>query len=126
MKSQKPIRVALIVAAILAVIGLALLFYFGFEKLVVFILLAALVIGLIWIGAYYLVRWLQRRKQKKFDAGVAAREGIDDRKARVVKCRYFLGLTVAETAQVLEVSTRTVEADWELAKAWLRAEMNDS
>ena len=42
------------------------------------------------------------------------------RQADVVKFRYFLGLTVRETAALLSVSPRTVDADWQLAKAWLR------
>jgi RNA polymerase sigma factor (TIGR02999 family) len=38
---------------------------------------------------------------------------------RVVECRYFGGLSVAETAAALGVSVRTVKADWSLARAWL-------
>ena len=48
----------------------------------------------------------------------------DPRAAEVVKLRYFLGLTVEETADVLEVSPRTVDDDWQYAKAWLRKEMS--
>lgn len=44
---------------------------------------------------------------------------IDPRRARVVELRYFGGLTVDETADVLGVSPRTVEADWRFAAAWL-------
>ena len=47
----------------------------------------------------------------------------DPRMVEVVKYRYFLGLTVPETAKLLEVSPRTVNTDWEMAKAWLRREM---
>jgi RNA polymerase sigma factor (TIGR02999 family) len=46
-------------------------------------------------------------------------EQVDARLCRVVELRYFSGLTVEETAEVLSVSTRTVENDWNLAKAWL-------
>jgi len=46
-------------------------------------------------------------------------EQIDTRLCRVVELRYFSGLTVKETAEVLSVSARTVENDWNLAKAWL-------
>ena len=46
------------------------------------------------------------------------------RKADVVKFRYFLGLTVEETAKLLEVAPRTVDTDWQFAKAWLRREMD--
>lgn len=41
------------------------------------------------------------------------------RQARVVECRYFGGLSVAETAAALGVSPRTVKYDWALARAWL-------
>jgi RNA polymerase sigma factor (TIGR02999 family) len=44
---------------------------------------------------------------------------LDPRKARVVELRYFVGLSVQETADVLHVSPETVQRDWRLAKAWL-------
>lgn len=44
---------------------------------------------------------------------------LDDRKARVIELRYFGGLSVAETAEVLEVSRPTVVLDARLARAWL-------
>ena len=43
----------------------------------------------------------------------------DERESRVVELRYFGGLTISETAKVLDVSTPTVERDWALARAWL-------
>ncbi|MDQ3687356.1 MAG: sigma-70 family RNA polymerase sigma factor [Acidobacteriota bacterium] len=49
---------------------------------------------------------------------------VDNRKARVIEMRYFGGLSVEETAEVLEVSENTVIRDWALAKAWLRREMD--
>jgi RNA polymerase sigma factor (TIGR02999 family) len=45
------------------------------------------------------------------------------RKAEVVKLRYFLGFTVKETAQILETSPRTIDTDWNIAKAWLKREI---
>jgi RNA polymerase sigma factor (TIGR02999 family) len=48
---------------------------------------------------------------------------IDLRKARVVELRYFGGLSVEETAEVLKVSTVTVKRDWRTARAWLYREM---
>lgn len=45
---------------------------------------------------------------------------------RIVECRYFAGLTIPETAEVIGVSAATVSNDWTMARAWLRAEMNDS
>jgi RNA polymerase sigma factor (TIGR02999 family) len=44
---------------------------------------------------------------------------LDPRKAKVVELRYFGGLTVEETAEVLEVSPETVMRDWTVAKLWL-------
>lgn len=50
--------------------------------------------------------------------------GCDERQARVVELRYFGGLTTKEIAEVLGVSTRTVEGDWTHARAWLRRELS--
>jgi RNA polymerase sigma factor (TIGR02999 family) len=44
---------------------------------------------------------------------------IDARKSQVVELRYFGGLSIEETAQILEVSPATVKRDWEVARAWL-------
>jgi len=49
---------------------------------------------------------------------------VDERKSRVVELRFFGGLSIAETAQVLGVSPDTVMRDWRLAKVWLRREMD--
>jgi RNA polymerase sigma-70 factor, ECF subfamily len=48
---------------------------------------------------------------------------MDARKSRVVELRYFGGLSVEETAEVLKVSTDTVKRDWRLAKLWLLREL---
>ena len=52
-------------------------------------------------------------------------EAIDGRKARVVELRYFGGLSVKETAEVLKVSEVTVARDWEMAKALLARELGN-
>jgi RNA polymerase sigma factor (TIGR02999 family) len=49
---------------------------------------------------------------------------LDPRKSRVVELRYFGGLSLAETAEVLEVSPMTVRRDWRAAKAWLFKAVN--
>jgi RNA polymerase sigma factor (TIGR02999 family) len=49
--------------------------------------------------------------------------GIDPRKARVVEMRFFGGLSIKETAEVLDVSQETVLRDWRLAKVWLLREL---
>ncbi len=50
---------------------------------------------------------------------------IDARKSDVVQLRYFGGLTLEETAEVLQVSLMTVRRDWRAAKAWLFRRMKD-
>ena len=51
---------------------------------------------------------------------------IDPRRAQVVELRFFGGLTVEETGQVLQVSPQTVMRDWRLARAWLARELSQS
>ena len=48
----------------------------------------------------------------------------DPRKSRVVELRFFSGLSVEETAEVLRISKETVARDWRLAKAWLLRELS--
>ena len=48
---------------------------------------------------------------------------VDERKSRVIELRFFGGLSVEETANVLSVSPETVMRDWKLAKAWLMREL---
>jgi len=50
---------------------------------------------------------------------------IDSRKSDVVELRFFGGLSVEETAEVLKVSRLTVIRDWNSARAWLKAKMNE-
>lgn len=51
---------------------------------------------------------------------------LDARQAKIVEMRFFGGLTEDETASVLGVSTRTVNRDWVMAKAWLHAELRST
>src|SRR5580692_11439610 len=48
---------------------------------------------------------------------------LDPRKAKVVEMRFFGGLSVEETAEVLKISAQSVMRDWKLARAWLMREM---
>jgi RNA polymerase sigma-70 factor, ECF subfamily len=57
------------------------------------------------------------------DEALESLTGIDPRKSRVVEMRFFGGLSVGETAEVLQVSPQTVMRDWKLAKAWLYKEL---
>ena len=59
----------------------------------------------------------------RLDEALSSLEAFDARKAKVVELRFFGGLTLDETAEVLRVSTDTVGRDWDLAKAWLYREM---
>jgi RNA polymerase sigma factor (TIGR02999 family) len=49
---------------------------------------------------------------------------IDEQQARIVELRFFGGLTIEETTEVLGISHATVERDWTLARAWLRRELS--
>jgi RNA polymerase sigma factor (TIGR02999 family) len=51
-------------------------------------------------------------------------EAVDPRAAQVVVLRFFSGLSVPEVAEHLNLSVRTVEADWTHARAWLRRELS--
>ena len=57
------------------------------------------------------------------DDALNALAAIDPRKGQVVELRFFGGLEIAETAEVLQVSSETVKRDWKLAKAWLHREL---
>jgi len=57
------------------------------------------------------------------DDALKALADIDPRKSRVVELRFFGGMSVKETAEVLKVSSETVHRDWKLAKSWLRREL---
>jgi len=57
------------------------------------------------------------------DAALAALAKMDERKARVVELRFFGGLTIEETAEVLQISPQSVLRDWRLAKPWLAREV---
>ena len=50
---------------------------------------------------------------------------LDERQGRIVECRFFGGMTEAETAEVLGVSDRTVRREWIKARAWLRVALSD-
>ena len=57
------------------------------------------------------------------DEALTSLAKIDARKARVVELRFFGGLSLEETAEVLEISEETVTRDWRVAKAWLFREL---
>jgi RNA polymerase sigma-70 factor (ECF subfamily) len=58
------------------------------------------------------------------DEALADLAEIDPRRSRVVELKFFGGLNIEETAEVLKVSPTTVERDWTIAKAWLYQRIN--
>jgi RNA polymerase sigma-70 factor (ECF subfamily) len=57
------------------------------------------------------------------DEALTTLAGFDERKSKMVEMRFFGGLSIEETAEVLGVSPATVRRDWTLAKAWLQREI---
>lgn len=58
------------------------------------------------------------------DRALEKLEKLSARQARIVELRCLLGLTVEETAEALDVSERTVQGEWRLARAWLSRELD--
>ncbi len=59
------------------------------------------------------------------DDALKSLSAADERKGRVVELRYFGGLSVEETAEVLKISPETVMRDWRFAKTWLLRELSN-
>ena len=57
------------------------------------------------------------------DQALTRLETRDERQARIVELKYFTGLSIEETAEVLKISPATVKREWTMAKAWLRSEL---
>jgi len=57
------------------------------------------------------------------DDALRALAALDSRQSQIVALRFFGGLSVKETAEVLTVSEETVRRDWNIAKSWLRREL---
>ena len=58
------------------------------------------------------------------DEALTRLQELDPRQSQVVELRFFGGLTVEETAEVLGISPKTVKRDWAVARAWLHGEMS--
>lgn len=58
------------------------------------------------------------------DDALKALAKLDERKSRIIELRYFGGLSIEETAEVLQVSPRTIKREWSLAQAWLFRELS--
>lgn len=59
------------------------------------------------------------------DGALARLADLDQRQAKVVELRFFAGMSVEETAEILGISEATVKRDWQFAKAWLRRAMTE-
>jgi RNA polymerase sigma-70 factor (ECF subfamily) len=57
------------------------------------------------------------------DEALTKLEAIDPDKSRMVELRFFSGLSVEESAEVMGVSPRTIDRQWQIAKAWLHREI---
>jgi RNA polymerase sigma-70 factor (ECF subfamily) len=60
----------------------------------------------------------------RLDKALTVLARIDSRKAKAIELRFFSGLNVEETAEVLAVSRETVLRDWRMARAWLKSEIS--
>jgi RNA polymerase sigma factor (TIGR02999 family) len=49
---------------------------------------------------------------------------INERHARIVECRFYGGMSIEETADVLDISPATIKREWALARAWLNRELD--
>src|SRR5215467_16030170 len=59
------------------------------------------------------------QKLLELDHALSELEEFDEQQCRIVELRYFAGLTIEETAEVLHVSASTVKREWEIARTWL-------
>jgi DNA-directed RNA polymerase specialized sigma24 family protein len=57
------------------------------------------------------------------DEALAKLETLDRRAAKVIKLRFFGGLTETEAAEALEISTTTLKRDWDFARSWLATQL---
>ena len=87
------------------------------------------------VDAPGLESWVQGRlawQRQQIERLLAVDEALDrlaeedQAVAEVVKLRYFVGLTIEETADVLRISVRTVNRHWAYARAWLYKELKNS
>ena len=65
----------------------------------------------------------QSSEMLKVDESLQRLSKLDPRQAKIVELRFFGGLTVEETADVLKISPKTVKREWSVAKAWLHGDM---
>ncbi len=66
------------------------------------------------------------RSLLELDEALNDLEKFDEQQCRVVELRYFAGLTIEETAEVLKISSATVKREWTIARAWLFKRINNT
>ena len=71
------------------------------------------------LGDAETLTWERTPDLVALDEALTSFAKIDERRCRVVELKFFGGLSIEETAEVLKVSPTTVERDWTIAKAWL-------
>ncbi|MBS1807144.1 MAG: sigma-70 family RNA polymerase sigma factor [Acidobacteria bacterium] len=76
------------------------------------------------LGAAEEMAWQQSPELIALDDALKTLAQFDERRSRIVELRFFGGLSVEETAEVLGVSPRTIAREWRLAQAWLYRELN--
>lgn len=62
----------------------------------------------------------------RLNEALTALAEFDERKAKIVEYRFFIGLTLKQTAELLGVGQSTVEREWRFARSWLKREMTDT
>jgi RNA polymerase sigma factor (TIGR02999 family) len=62
----------------------------------------------------------------RLDESLERLSKLDPRQSRIVELRFFGGLTIEQTADMLGISAKTVKRDWSMAKAWLHGDMKKS
>lgn len=67
----------------------------------------------------------QNQNLLELDTALTELEKFDEQQCRVVELRYFAGLTIEETAEVLKISPATVKREWTIARAWLYKKISD-
>ena len=77
------------------------------------------------LSAVYLAEEAHHEEIMSVDSAIRRLEERDSRMAKIVRLRFFAGLSTEETAETLGLSDRTVRREWALARAWLHKELGE-
>jgi RNA polymerase sigma factor (TIGR02999 family) len=78
------------------------------------------------IDTVHAVTWMPDVDLLALDEVLTKLAKLDPQQSRVVELRFFGGLTIEETAEVMRISAATVGREWTMARAWLFAELRES